>query len=230
MRFGWPTCSSATMRSKAVSACSRMSPRIRFTRPGQRGARAPVRREGRRRLPGGKRQRGGRVLPESPGRRPQQPGCAARCRLGTLARPATGRASAACGRATPPLIQSSPSLTSSWAGSSCSTAPRRRRSIMHAPRWSLMETPLDPTSFSRRPTSRTANSVTRELSATLAGRYPDDLAVQTVYGETLWRSLDFPAAGVQWRKVIDMGGESPSCNALLAPLAVRDRCLRTGDP
>jgi hypothetical protein len=49
----------------------------------------------------------------------------------------------------------------------------------------------------------------RELSATLAGRYPDDLAVQTVYGETLWRSLDFPAAGVQWRKVIDMGGESP---------------------
>ena len=49
----------------------------------------------------------------------------------------------------------------------------------------------------------------RELGATLAGRYPDDLAVQMLYGETLWRSLDFPAAGVQWRKVIDMGGESP---------------------
>ncbi len=49
----------------------------------------------------------------------------------------------------------------------------------------------------------------RELGAELAIRHPDDLAVQTLYGETLWRSLDFEAASVQWRKVIDMGGGTP---------------------
>jgi tetratricopeptide (TPR) repeat protein len=49
----------------------------------------------------------------------------------------------------------------------------------------------------------------RELAARLAGEYADDLPMQTLYAETLWRNLDFPAAQVQWRKVIDMGGGSP---------------------
>jgi tetratricopeptide (TPR) repeat protein/peptidoglycan/xylan/chitin deacetylase (PgdA/CDA1 family) len=49
----------------------------------------------------------------------------------------------------------------------------------------------------------------RSLAETLAGANPDDLAVQTLYGETLWRSLDFQASRVQWRKVIDMGSEIP---------------------
>jgi tetratricopeptide (TPR) repeat protein len=49
----------------------------------------------------------------------------------------------------------------------------------------------------------------RQQAEGLAAAYPDDLPVQTVYGETLWRSLDFPAASVQWRKVIDMGEPTP---------------------
>jgi tetratricopeptide (TPR) repeat protein/peptidoglycan/xylan/chitin deacetylase (PgdA/CDA1 family) len=49
----------------------------------------------------------------------------------------------------------------------------------------------------------------RELGAGLATTYPDDLPVQTLYAETLWRNLDFPAAKIQWRKVLDMGGSSP---------------------
>jgi tetratricopeptide (TPR) repeat protein len=49
----------------------------------------------------------------------------------------------------------------------------------------------------------------RQLGATLAAAHPDDLAVQTVYAETLWRGLDFASAKTQWRKVIDMGGSSP---------------------
>jgi len=49
----------------------------------------------------------------------------------------------------------------------------------------------------------------RELGERLAGTYPDDLPVQTLYAETLWRSLDYPAAKVQWRKVLDMGGDTP---------------------
>jgi tetratricopeptide (TPR) repeat protein/peptidoglycan/xylan/chitin deacetylase (PgdA/CDA1 family) len=49
----------------------------------------------------------------------------------------------------------------------------------------------------------------RALAQTLAETNPDDLAVQTVYGETLWRSLDFEASRAQWRKVLDMGSESP---------------------
>ncbi len=49
----------------------------------------------------------------------------------------------------------------------------------------------------------------RELAKSLAAGFPDDLTVQTLYGEALWRSLDFPSAAVQWRKVIDMGGETP---------------------
>jgi tetratricopeptide (TPR) repeat protein len=49
----------------------------------------------------------------------------------------------------------------------------------------------------------------RSLAAPLAERHPDDLPVQTLYAETLWRSLDFPASEVQWRKVLDMGSELP---------------------
>ncbi|HVQ35760.1 MAG TPA: tetratricopeptide repeat protein [Candidatus Bathyarchaeia archaeon] len=49
----------------------------------------------------------------------------------------------------------------------------------------------------------------RDLAATLAGRYPDDPATQTLYGEALWRSLDYETAGVQWKKVIDMGAGTP---------------------
>jgi tetratricopeptide (TPR) repeat protein/peptidoglycan/xylan/chitin deacetylase (PgdA/CDA1 family) len=49
----------------------------------------------------------------------------------------------------------------------------------------------------------------RALAQTLAETNPDDLAVQTLYGETLWRSLDFEASRAQWRKVIDMGSEVP---------------------
>jgi tetratricopeptide (TPR) repeat protein len=49
----------------------------------------------------------------------------------------------------------------------------------------------------------------RSVAAPLAERHPEDLAVQTLYGETLWRSLDFPASEVQWRKVLDMGSQIP---------------------
>ena len=49
----------------------------------------------------------------------------------------------------------------------------------------------------------------RTSGAELAATYPDDLPAQTVYGETLWRNLDFAAAKVQWRKVIDLGGPTP---------------------
>jgi tetratricopeptide (TPR) repeat protein len=49
----------------------------------------------------------------------------------------------------------------------------------------------------------------RTLAESLAETNPDDLAVQTLYGESLWRSLDFEAARVQWRKVLDMGSEIP---------------------
>ena len=49
----------------------------------------------------------------------------------------------------------------------------------------------------------------RELGERLATAYPDDLAVQTLYAETLWRNLDFPLAKDQWRKVLDMGGVTP---------------------
>ncbi|HEX4823058.1 MAG TPA: tetratricopeptide repeat protein [Candidatus Polarisedimenticolaceae bacterium] len=49
----------------------------------------------------------------------------------------------------------------------------------------------------------------RELGAKLAAASPDDLAMQTLYAETLWRSLDFAASKTQWRKVIDMGGDTP---------------------
>ena len=49
----------------------------------------------------------------------------------------------------------------------------------------------------------------RQQAESLAAAYPDDLAVQTVYGDSLWRSLDFQAASVQWRKVIEMGEPTP---------------------
>jgi len=49
----------------------------------------------------------------------------------------------------------------------------------------------------------------RRLGEELAAQYPDDLSVQTLYAETLWRSLDFAASKAQWRKVIDMGADSP---------------------
>jgi tetratricopeptide (TPR) repeat protein len=52
---------------------------------------------------------------------------------------------------------------------------------------------------------RTARSLAERLAAT----NPDDLAVQTLYGETLWRGLDFEASRVQWQKVIDMGSKIP---------------------
>jgi len=49
----------------------------------------------------------------------------------------------------------------------------------------------------------------RDLAATLSARYPDDPVTQTLYGEALWRSLDYTSAGVQWKKVIDMGAGTP---------------------
>lgn len=49
----------------------------------------------------------------------------------------------------------------------------------------------------------------RDLGARLAATYPDDLPVQTLYAETLWRNLDFASAKAQWRNVIDMGGDTP---------------------
>jgi tetratricopeptide (TPR) repeat protein len=49
----------------------------------------------------------------------------------------------------------------------------------------------------------------RDTASRLAAAYPDDLPVQTLYGEALWRNLDFKAARDQWRKVIDMGGDTP---------------------
>jgi len=49
----------------------------------------------------------------------------------------------------------------------------------------------------------------RGITEPLAAQYEDDLAVQTLHGEALWRNLDFPAAAVQWRKVLDLGSDSP---------------------
>jgi tetratricopeptide (TPR) repeat protein len=49
----------------------------------------------------------------------------------------------------------------------------------------------------------------RERAARLAADHPDDLAVQTLYGDALWRSLDFAASRDQWRKVLDMSGSTP---------------------
>ncbi len=49
----------------------------------------------------------------------------------------------------------------------------------------------------------------RTLAETLVEQHPDDLTVQTLYGEALWRSLDFKASEAQWRKIIDMGSELP---------------------
>jgi len=49
----------------------------------------------------------------------------------------------------------------------------------------------------------------RGITEPLAAQYADDVAVQTLHGEALWRNLDFPAAAVQWRKVLDLGSESP---------------------
>jgi len=49
----------------------------------------------------------------------------------------------------------------------------------------------------------------RGITEPLAAQYADDVAVQTLHGEALWRNLDFPAAAVQWRKVLDLGSDSP---------------------
>lgn len=49
----------------------------------------------------------------------------------------------------------------------------------------------------------------REIAADLAKAHPDDPAVQTLYGDTLWRSLDFAAARDQWKRVLDLGATSP---------------------
>jgi tetratricopeptide (TPR) repeat protein/peptidoglycan/xylan/chitin deacetylase (PgdA/CDA1 family) len=49
----------------------------------------------------------------------------------------------------------------------------------------------------------------RDTSSRLAAAYPDDLTVQTLYAEALWRNLDFKEARDQWRKVIDMGNDTP---------------------
>ncbi|HKQ18750.1 MAG TPA: tetratricopeptide repeat protein [Candidatus Eisenbacteria bacterium] len=49
----------------------------------------------------------------------------------------------------------------------------------------------------------------RDASSRLAAAYPDDLPVQTLYAEALWRNLDFKEARDQWRKVIDMGNDTP---------------------
>ena len=49
----------------------------------------------------------------------------------------------------------------------------------------------------------------RETSSRLAAAYPDDLPAQTIYAEALWRNLDFKEARDQWRKVIDMGNDTP---------------------
>jgi tetratricopeptide (TPR) repeat protein len=49
----------------------------------------------------------------------------------------------------------------------------------------------------------------RDTSSRLAAAYPDDLPVQTLYAEALWRNLDFKEARDQWRKVIDMGNDTP---------------------
>lgn len=49
----------------------------------------------------------------------------------------------------------------------------------------------------------------RDTSSRLAAAYPDDLPVQTLYGEALWRNLDFKEARDQWRKVIDLGNDTP---------------------
>lgn len=49
----------------------------------------------------------------------------------------------------------------------------------------------------------------RALAGSLAEASPDDLAVQTLYGEALWRSLDFKASEAQWHKIIEMGSDLP---------------------
>ena len=49
----------------------------------------------------------------------------------------------------------------------------------------------------------------RELAKQVAAQFPADPAAHTLYGEALWRSLDYPTAAVQWKKVIDMGAGTP---------------------
>ncbi|MCH7622483.1 MAG: tetratricopeptide repeat protein [Nitrospinae bacterium] len=46
----------------------------------------------------------------------------------------------------------------------------------------------------------------------IAQEYPDHLPIQYFYGEVLMRYQDFKRGEVQWRKVLDMGSDSPSAN------------------
>jgi peptidoglycan/xylan/chitin deacetylase (PgdA/CDA1 family)/Tfp pilus assembly protein PilF len=49
----------------------------------------------------------------------------------------------------------------------------------------------------------------RRLAEEVASAHPGDLVAQTLYAEALWRTLDFRASAGQWRKVMDMGFDTP---------------------